>query len=766
MAKILTKEEIELKEKERKEAFEKAWEGFKGQSWRNEINTRNFIQDNITRYEGDDSFLADPTERTKREVKEMERRMAIERERNGCYDIDLDHLSSLYDEFAPGYMLKDDDIIVGFQTDEPLKRMINPFGGLRMAEQACKAYGYKFPAFVTELFKYRTTHNDGVFMCYTNEMRTARHVGLLTGLPDAYGRGRLIGDYRRVALYGIDYLIEQKEKDKAHYSNYDMDNENIQLMGEISRQIKGLNLMKHIASKYGYDISYPATNAKEAIQWTYFAYLAAIKTQNGAAMSFGRTDAFFDIYIERDIKRGILTEEQAQELIDDLVIKFRCVRHLRTPDYNSLFAGDPTWVTETLGGISTDKKSMVTKTSFRYLHTLYNLHTGPEPNLTVLYSNSLPENFKKFCAKVSIETDSIQYENDDLMREHFGDDYSIACCVSAMRIGKDMQFFGARCNLPKTLLLAINGGIDNATNMRLGPKMKPISSDVLEYDEVVNRLDIYLQYMARLYVNTMNVIHFNHDRFAYECCEMSLHDTNVNRLMAFGVAGLSVIADSLSAIKYTKVHAIRDENGLVIDFVRDSEDFPKFGNDDDRVDLIAKEIIEKFMKYLKLTKCYRNATHTLSALTITSNVMYGLKTNATPDGREKGAYYAPGANPMHNRDVSGAIASLNSVSKLPYESCLDGISNTFSITPVALGKNLNEQQENLVSMMDGYFAHGAHHLNVNVLNKDTLLDAMDHPEKYPNLTIRVSGYAVNFVKLDRDHQLEVIARTFHQRMGN
>lgn len=765
MAIKLTPEEIQLLKEKKEKAFQEAWEGFKGTEWRNKIDVRDFIHDNIEPYYGDDLFLTDATPRTKREVAEMERRMQIERERNGCYDIDLNHISSLYDEFGPGYLIKEDDLIVGFQTDEPLKRMINPFGGIRMAKEACAAYGYQFPEFVTELFKYRTTHNDGVFMCYTKEMRTARHAGLLTGLPDAYGRGRLIGDYRRVALYGIDYLIEEKEKDKAYYSEFDMTSDNIQLMGEISRQIKGLNLMKNIANKYGYDISYPAKTAKEAIQWTYFAYLSAIKTQNGAAMSFGRTDAFFDIYIQRDIQKGILTEEEAQELIDDLVIKFRFVRHLRTPEYNNLFAGDPTWVTETLGGMDLDGNPMVTKTSFRYLRTLYNLKTGPEPNLTVLYSPKLPEAFRRYCAKVSIETDSIQYESDDRMRPLFGDDYSIACCVSAMRIGKDMQFFGARCNLPKTLLLALNGGIDNATNMKLGPQMGVIEGDVLDYKEVMARLKIYLKFMAKLYVNTMNVIHYNHDKYAYEECEMSLHDTDVRRLMAFGIAGLSVIADSLSAIKYGKVHTIRDENGLIVDFECENEKFPKFGNDDDRVDNIAVNIIKTFMNDLKKTKCYRNAKHTLSALTITSNVMYGMKTNATPDGRKKGEYYAPGANPMHNRDVSGAISSLNSVSKLPYEYCMDGISNTFSITPPALGKDLSEQVKNLVSMMDGYFLRGAHHLNVNVLNKDTLLDAMDHPENYPNLTIRVSGYAVNFVKLDRDHQIEVIERTFHQRLG-
>ncbi len=765
MAQKLTAEELQALKEQREKAFAEAWEGFKGTAWKEGINTRDFIHENIKPYDGDDSFLKGPTARTQREVNEMERVMKIERDRNGCYDVDLEHISSFYDEFGPGYLLKDDDLIVGFQTDVPLKRQINPFGGLRTAREACEAYGYKFPEHVLNDFKYRTTHNDGVFMCYSKEMRTARHAGLLTGLPDAYGRGRLIGDYRRVALYGIDYLIEQKQKDKDFYGMKDMDVENIQLMGEISRQIKGLNFMKNMAKKYGYDISYPAKNAREAIQWTYFAYLSAIKTQNGAAMSFGRTDAFFDIYINRDIERGILTEEQAQELIDDLVIKFRFVRHLRTPEYNELFAGDPTWVTETLGGIDVDGHSMVTKTSFRYLNTLYNLHTGPEPNLTVLYSSKLPEGFKNYCAKVSIQTDSIQYESDERMRPLFGDDYSIACCVSAMRIGKDMQFFGARCNLPKTLLLAINGGIDNATNMKLGPQMGVIEGEVLNYDEVRSRLSVYLDFMARLYVNTMNVIHFNHDKYAYEACEMSLHDTNVNRLMAFGIAGLSVIADSLSAIKYAKVHVIRDENNLIVDFKRETEDFPKFGNDDERVDEIAVEIIKEFMDDLRKHPCYRNAKHTLSALTITSNVMYGKKTNATPDGRAKGDYYAPGANPMHNRDENGAIASLNSVSKLPYEYCMDGISNTFSITPPALGKNLAQQVENLVGMMDGYFDRGAHHLNVNVFNKDTLLDAMDHPENYPNLTIRVSGYAVNFVKLDRDHQLEVIARTFHNKMG-
>ena len=737
------------------------WEGFKEGVWTEGINVRDFIDKNYTPYTGDASFLSGPTERTSRALAELERLKKLEQEKGGVLSIDTTTVSSLCN-YKPGYLC-DEDIIVGLQTDEPLKRGVNPFGGIRMARSACEAYGYKLSDKIEEYFTYRTTHNDGVFRIYTDEMKAARHCALLTGLPDAYGRGRIIGDYRRIALYGIDYLIEEKKKDKARKGENYMDVDNIRLLEELYQQINFLGKLKEMAAMYGCDISKPASTAKEAIQWTYFGYLAANKEQNGAAMSFGRTSTFFDIYIERDLKNGVLDEQGAQELLDDLVLKLRSARHLRTPEYNELFGGDPMWITESVGGMSLNHQSLVTKSSFRILNTLYNLGPAPEPNLTVLWSASLPEGFKKFCAKVSADTDSIQYENDDLMRPRFGDDYAIACCVSAMKVGKQMQFFGARTNLAKLLLLSLNGGVDNMFGTRIGPQMEPFADEVLDYNKVIARFNIYLTWLCRLYVNTMNSIHYMHDKYAYEKTQMALHDTDVERLMAFGVAGLSVITDSLSAIKYAKVKPIRDENGIIVDFETEGE-FPKYGNDDNRVDEIAQNLLIAVHTELKKTPAYRGATHTLSALTITSNVMYGKKTGATPDGRKKGEPFAPGANPMHNRETNGALASLNSVSKLPYSAASDGISNTFSIIPDALGKTEEDRIENLVSILDGYFTNDAHHLNVNVMNRETLLKAYDHPEDYPNLTIRVSGYAVNFVKLSREQQREVIMRTFHNAL--
>ena len=738
-----------------------AWNGFQSGEWQKKINVRDFIDKNYTPYTGDGAFLAGPTDRTKRALAELERLKALEQERGGVLDIDTTTVSSLCN-YAPGHLI-DEDIIVGFQTDAPLKRGVNPFGGIRMARSACEAYGYKLGDEIEEYFTYRTTHNDGVFRVYTDEMKAARHCALLTGLPDAYGRGRIIGDYRRVALYGVDVLIAEKEKDKKAVGENLMDTDNVRLLEELFQQIAFLKKLKEMAAMYGCDISRPAETAKEAIQWTYFGYLAANKEQNGAAMSFGRTSTFFDIYIERDLKNGTLTEEQAQELIDDLVLKLRAARHLRTPEYNELFGGDPMWITESIGGMNLNHKTLVTKSSFRMLNTLYNLGPAPEPNLTVLWSYSLPENFKKFCAKVSCDTDAIQYENDDLMRLRFGDDYAIACCVSAMKVGKQMQFFGARTNLGKLLLLAINGGVDNKFGTHIGPQMGPMEDEVLEYEKVMERFDTYLAWLCKLYVNTMNCIHYMHDKYAYEKIQMALHDTDVERRMAFGVAGLSVITDSLSAIKYATVKPIRDENGIIVDF-ETTGDFPKYGNDDNRVDEIAQDMLVKVRNELKKTPAYRGAKHTLSALTITSNVMYGKKTGATPDGRRAGEPFAPGANPMHNREKNGALASLNSVSKLPYSVTADGISNTFSIIPEALGKTEDERVENLVSILNGYFLNNAHHINVNVMNRETLLDAYDHPEKYPNLTIRVSGYAVNFCKLSREQQREVIMRTFHEAL--
>ena len=675
-------------------------------------------------------------------------------------DIDTETVSSLT-AYAPGYIDKDKELIVGMQTNRPLKRGVNPFGGIRMARQACQAYGYKLSDKIEDEFKYRTTHNDGVFRAYSDEMRLARRSHIITGLPDAYGRGRIIGDYRRVALYGIDRLIEQKKQDKAALAQGNFDEERIRLDEELYKQIEFLGYMKEMAQSYGYDISKPAINARQAIQWTYFAYLAAIKEQNGAAMSLGRVSTFFDIYLQRDIEAGELTEAQAQELIDDFVMKLRIARHLRTPEYNELFGGDPMWITESVGGMGEDGRTLVTKTSYRMLNTLYTLGPSPEPNLTVLWSQKLPEPFKRFCARVSCDTDSIQYESDDLMRPIYGDDYAIACCVSAMRIGKQMQFFGARCNLPKLLLLALNGGYDTVSGLHVGPQMPVISGEELDYNAVCERFFSYMQWVSGLYVNTMNVIHYMHDKYAYEKSQMALHDADVHRFMAFGIAGLSVTADSLSAIKYASVHPVRDENGFITDFETKGE-FPKFGNDDDRVDSIACELAHRMITELRKTPAYRGAEHTLSVLTITSNVMYGKHTGATPDGRKAGEPFAPGANPMHNREVNGALASLNSVAKLSYDDCRDGISNTFSITPDTLGKTLQERVDNLVSVLDGYFAKHAHHINVNVLSRSTLIEAYNDPTAYPNLTIRVSGYAVNFHKLSREQQREVISRTFHE----
>ena len=738
------------------------WNGFKAGVWQDEINVRDFIQQNYTEYKGDESFLAEATPRTKDLMKKLNALFMVERQFGGVLDIDTATVSSLT-SFEPGYLDKENEIIVGLQTNRPLKRGINPFGGIRMARQACNAYGYKLSEKIENEFQYRTTHNEGVFRSYTNEMRLARRSHVITGLPDAYGRGRIIGDYRRVALYGINRLIEEKQKDKEKLGEGNFGAEEIRLAEELFKQISFLGYMKDMAEMYGFDISGPAKDTREAVQWTYFAYLAAIKEQNGAAMSMGRVSTFFDIYIERDIKNGTLTEEGAQEIIDDFVMKLRMARHLRTPEYNELFGGDPMWITEAVGGMGEDGRTLVTKSSFRILNTLYTLGSSPEPNLTVLWSNALPRGFKKFCAKVSVDTDSIQYENDDLMRPIYGDDYAIACCVSAMRVGKQMQFFGARCNLPKLLLIALNGGYDTTSDIHIGPQKDVIADEILDYDNVMERVDEYLAWLSRLYVNTMNIIHRTHDKYAYEKSQMALHDTKVERLMAFGVAGLSVIADSLSAIKYAKVKPIKDERGYIVDFETEG-DFPTFGNDDDRVDSIAQEITHKTITELRKTPTYRDAIHTLSVLTITSNVMYGKNTGATPDGRKAGDAFAPGANPMHNREKNGALASLNSVAKISYDDCRDGISNTFSITPNTLGKEKGEQVNNLVAILDGYFAKMAHHINVNVLNRETLVEAYNNPEAYPNLTIRVSGYAVNFHKLSREQQKEVISRTFHEVM--
>ena len=735
------------------------WKNFKEGEWYYRVSVDNFIKLNHIPYDGDESFLEGKTDKTSKVWDKCTDLLKKELER-GVLDIDIAHVSGI-NNYEAGYIDKENEVIVGLQTDEPLKRIVNPFGGMRMVYNSLEAYGYKLDSNIDKYFNmYRKTHNQGVFDAYTEEMRVARKVGLLTGLPDAYGRGRIIGDYRRIALYGIDCLINEKKKDLKRLVG-DMTEELIRLREEVTMQINALGQIREMALKYGYNISRPASNAREAVQWLYFGYLAAIKENNGAAMSLGRVDAFLNIYIERDLKDGLINEKEAQELIDQFIIKLRLARHLRTPEYDELFSGDPTWVTASIGGMGNDGNTLVNKTSYRILHTLENLDPAPEPNMTVLWSEKLPDKFKKYCAKLSIQTDSIQYENDDLMRPLYGDDYGIACCVSAMRIGKDMQFFGARCNLVKSLLYSINGGIDEMMNLKVIDGIDKNTDEILNYDSVKENYFKVLEYVAKLYSNTMNIIHFMHDKYAYEAGQMALHDTNVNRLMAYGVAGLSVAVDSLSAIKYATVKPIRNEEGIAIDF-ETVGDFPKYGNDDDRVDEIAKEILDKFSSELKKHKCYRDATPTLSVLTITSNVVYGQKTGATPDGRKKGAPFAPGANPMHGRDENGALASLNSVAKLDYANCCrDGISNTFSIIPTALGDSDENRIDNLINLMDGYFSQGAHHLNVNVLNREILMDAMEHPDKYPLLTIRVSGYAVRFNRLTRVQQEEVINRTFH-----
>lgn len=741
-----------------------AWQGFKTGRWTKEVNVREFIQLNYSPYEGNDSFLAGATENTK---KLWDKAMVLfkkERENGGTLDVDTKTVSGIA-AYAPGYLDKGLETIVGLQTDAPLKRAVMPYGGIKMVENSCDAFGYELDPEIKDIFtKYRKTHNQGVFDVYTPEMRAARKSGIITGLPDAYGRGRIIGDYRRVALYGVDALIEDKNKQKESLEVSCMDEEVIRLREEITEQISALNELKKMAQSYGFDISKPATNSKEAVQWLYFGYLGAVKDQNGAAMSLGRTSTFLDIYFERDLKAGIVTEEELQEYMDHFVMKLRMVKFLRTPDYNNLFSGDPTWVTECIGGMGIDGRTLVTKNSFRMLNTLYTLGPSPEPNLTVLWSTKLPQGFKDFCSKVSIDTSSVQYENDDLMRAYWGDDYGIACCVSAMKIGKQMQFFGARVNLAKTLLYAINGGIDEKSGVQVGPRFEPITSEYLDYDEVISKFEPFTDWLATLYVNTLNVIHYMHDKYSYEALEMALHDRDIFRTMACGMAGLSVCADSLSAIKHAKVKTIRNEQGIAVDFEIEG-DYPKYGNNDDRVDSIAVELVESFMNKIRKNKTYRNSYPTQSILTITSNVVYGKKTGNTPDGRRAGAPFAPGANPMHGRDTNGALASLSSVAKLPYEHAQDGISNTFSIVPAALGKDMNERINNLSAMMDGYFSQNAHHLNVNVFDRATLEDAMEHPEEYPQLTIRVSGYAVNFIKLTKEQQLDVINRTFHGKMA-
>lgn len=736
------------------------WNGFNAGNWQREIDVRSFIQKNYTLYTGDDSFLAPATNRTKAVWEKCEK-LLLEEMKKGILDVETNIISGI-DNFEAGYIDKDNEVIVGLQTDAPLKRIVNLYGGMRMATSSLEQYGYHLnPEIQKHFAEYRKTHNDGVFDAYPKRTRLARSAGLLTGLPDAYGRGRIIGDYRRVALYGIDQLIEFKKADLDEIDG-EMTEERIRLREEVSMQIRALGEIKNMAMRYGVDLSKPAKNAQEAVQFLYLAYLAGTKENNGAATSIGRTSTFLDIYIQRDLENGILDEQGAQELIDQFIIKLRLIRHLRTPEYNELFGGDPTWVTESIGGMTICGKPLVTKNSFRYLHSLTNLGTAPEPNLTVLWAEHLPENFKTYCAKMSIDTDSIQYENDDVMRPIYGDDYAIACCVSAMKVGKQMQFFGARCNMAKSVLYAINGGVDEKKGIKVVPNIEPITDEVLNYEKVRANLDKVLAYNAELYTDTLNIIHFMHDKYAYEASQMALHDTHVGRLTAYGIAGLSVAADSLSAIRYATVKPIRNEEGIAIDF-EITGDFPKYGNDDDRADDEAVYIVTKFSNELKKHPFYRGAEHTLSALTITSNVMYGKKTGTTPDGRKGGEPLAPGANPMHCRDINGALASLNSVAKIPYRDvCQDGVSNTFSIVPDALGKTPEQREANLVSILDGYFGQGAHHLNVNVFNRETLIDALDHPEKYPTLTIRVSGYAVNFNRLSREQQEEVIRRTFHE----
>ncbi|NLL04784.1 MAG: formate C-acetyltransferase [Clostridiaceae bacterium] len=735
---------------------------FEQGKWNTEIDVRDFIQKNYTPYDGDESFLKGPTEKTLKLWEKVSLLMEKERKCGGVLDIDTKTISTISAHQA-GYIDKELETIVGIQTDQPLKRAIMPFGGIRMVHSSLKAYEREMDPVMDHVFKYRKTHNDGVFDAYTDEMKKARHTGIITGLPDSYGRGRIIGDYRRVALYGVDFLIQKKKEAKKNYVFDIMDSTVIRQREELSEQIRALEELKQMAASYGFDISKPANDTKEAIQWLYFGYLAAIKEQNGAAMSLGRVSNFLDIYSQRDLAEGRYSEEEIQEMVDHFVMKLRMVRFLRTPAYDELFSGDPTWVTESLAGIGLDGRHMVTKMAYRFLHTLTNLGPAPEPNMTVLWSVRLPENFKRYCSKLSVQTSSIQYENDDLMREKFGDDYGIACCVSAMRIGKQMQFFGARANLAKALLYAINGGKDEINGEQVGPITEPITSEYLDYDEVVKRFDFVLEWLSKLYINTLNIIHFMHDKYCYERIQMALHDEEILRTSACGIAGLSVVVDSLSAIKYAKVKAIRNENGLITDFEIEG-DFPKYGNNDSLVDDIAVDLVKGFMNKLSKHKTYRNSKPTMSILTITSNVVYGKKTGSTPDGRKYGEPFAPGANPMHKRDTKGCIASMASVAKLPFDYSEDGISYTFSIVPGALGKGEEERVQNLYSLMDGFFSDEGHHINVNVINKEVLLDAMDHPEKYPQLTIRVSGYAVNFIKLTREQQMDVINRTFHERI--
>lgn len=743
--------------------YTKYWKGFNEGNWTETVDVRDFIQTNYTPYDGDESFLAGPTEATDKLWEQVMDLNSQEYKAGGVLDMDTKIVSTITSH-GPGYLNKDLETVVGFQTDKPFKRAFQPFGGIRMAEVSAESYGYEIDPEMSHIFReYRKTHNDGVFSAYTDEMRDARRSGVITGLPDAYGRGRIIGDYRRVALYGIDFLIEEKKEAHRTYGDGVMSEDVIRQREELSEQIKSLNELKELGNIYGFDISRPAANAQEAFQWLYLGYLSAIKQQNGAAMSFGRTSTFLDIYVERDIQNGTLTESEAQELVDHLVMKLRLVKFARTPSYNELFSGDPTWVTECIGGVGKDGRHLVTKNSYRFLHTLSNLGPAPEPNLTVLWSDKLPQNFKDYCSYVSIASSAVQYENDEIMRPYYGDDYGIACCVSAMEIGKQMQFFGARANLAKALLYAINGGVDEVSKVQVAPEFEPITSEYLDYDEVMEKFEVVTDWLAKLYINTLNVIHYMHDKYAYESVEMALHDTEILRTMATGIAGFSVTADALSAIKHAKVKVIRDENGLAVDYEIEG-DYPKYGNNDDRVDQIAVGLLEGFMSKVRQYPTYRNSKHTTSILTITSNVVYGKKTGNTPDGRRYGEPFAPGANPLHGRDSNGALASLNSVAKLPYEHGQDGISNTFSIVPKALGKDVEVQKQNLSSMLDGYVKKGGHHLNVNVLNKETLEDAMEHPEEYPQLTIRVSGYAVNFIKLTREQQLDVLSRTFHESM--
>ncbi|MCX7842357.1 MAG: formate C-acetyltransferase [Clostridia bacterium] len=742
---------------------EKAWKGFVPGAWQNEINVQDFIVKNFEPYDGSEDFLADSSIKTKKLWSKCKKLLRDELIKGGVLGIDTKTVSGIISH-PPGYIDESCEVIVGLQTDKPLKRAVMPYGGIRMARQSCEEYGQKLSVKIDEIFQnYRKTHNDGVFSAYTSEMKKARKSGVITGLPDAYGRGRIIGDYRRPALYGVNRLIDEKLSDLEQLLDMDMTDEVIRLREEVHEQINSLNELIAMASTYGFDMSRPAENAFEAVQWTYFAFLAAIKETNGAANSLGRVNTFLDIYIQRDLNDGKISEIEAQELIDQFVIKLRMVRHLRTPDYNELFAGDPVWITEALAGMCEDGRHMVTKTSYRFLQTLFNLGPAPEPNLTVLWSQRLPKSFKSFCAKVSMVTSAIQYENDDIMRPEFGDDYGISCCVSAMRIGRHMQFFGARCNLPKLLLLALNGGRDEITGEQIAPESEPYPDEYLDYKKVVTRFQNMQRWLARLYVNTMNVIHYMHDKYAYERLMMALHDTQAERLMAFGIAGLSVLVDSLSAIKHTYVRAIRDSRGLIVDF-EIKGDYPQFGNDDDRVDSIAVEVVKSFYNDLRKCSTYRNAKHTLSVLTITSNVVYGKKTGSTPDGRKKGEPFAPGANPMHGRDKMGALAALNSVAKLPYEYCRDGISLTLTLVPKALGRDTSARLMNLSALLDGYFAQGGHHVNINVLERVVLEKAMEDPYNYPQLTIRVSGYAVNFIRLSSQQQKEVIARTFHSAM--